>query len=172
MARGIGGDDGPSLWMAIAVLCVWASFKSWAKETTHDVKDTLGIGHNTAGPLQSQTTAEIEAAEKAVKSWTVSWSALPKPKTYYQNIADKLWKEMLSQYNIDEQAMIDACKPLSKGELVAVAKCFGVKEATTIFGLTTWSGHIFQAFDVALEGMFKKNEMAQMKRIWSVTKLW
>jgi hypothetical protein len=171
VARGIGGEDGPSLWMFVAVLCVWPVVKNFMSETKKDVTDTLGIGHNTAGPLQSQTSADIQAAEDTVKSWTVSWSTL-KPKTYYQNIADRLWAEMNSQFNIDEQALIDACKPLSKMELMAVAKCFGVKENTTVFGLTTWSGHIFQAFDIAFDGMFKKNELAQMKKIWSVTKQW
>lgn len=172
MAGGIGGDDGPSLWMAVAVIVCWGAFKSWASEAKKDVSDTLGIGKNTAGPFQDQTSSEIEQIEATVKSWPVTWSALPHPKSYYDSIAAKMWREMTSPVNIDEEQLIAWVKPLSKVELVAVAKCFGVKEATTFFGFTAWTGHIFQAMDVAFDGMFKKNELAQMKKIWSVTKMW
>ena len=57
MARGIGGDDGPTLWMAVAVIVCWGAFKSWFAEAKGDVKDQLGIGKNTAGPFQDQTSS-------------------------------------------------------------------------------------------------------------------
>jgi hypothetical protein len=173
MARGIGGDDGPSIWMAVAVICVWGYVKTQVNSAKKTVVAGLELGQNSAGPLQEQTSADIAESESAVKSWHCTWSALPKPKTYYQNIANKLWTEMRSSFNIDEAAMIAMCKPLTTNELMAVAICFGVKEATTpFFGLTTWTGHIFQAFDVALEGYFKSNDRAAMKKIWAPTKLW
>jgi hypothetical protein len=168
----MGGDDGPTLWMVVAVICVWGVIKAQLKSAKDTVVSGLELGQNSAGPLQAQTSQDIKNAEDAVKSWNVSWSVLPRPKTYYDNIATKLWQEMNSKFNIDEAAMVSWCQPLSKQELMAVAKCFGVKEATTFFGLTTWTGHIFQAFDIALDGMFKTKEMAAMKKIWSVTKLW
>lgn len=171
MAKGILGDDGPSLWMFIAVVLMWGAFKTWFSETKKGVKDTFGIGHNTAGPLQSQSTADIERLENQVKSWHVQWSALTKPKTYYDNIADQLEREMLSPVNIDEEKLIALCRGLNKNELMAVAVCYGVKE-TTFVGLTTSTVHIFGAFDFALSGMFKKAEMAEMKRIWAPTRLW
>lgn len=171
MAKGILGDDGPTLWTFIAVILMWGAFKTWFSETKNSVTSTLGIGKNTAGPLQSQSSSDIELAENTVKGWYVGWASLKLPKTYYQNLADKLWVEMNSGINIDEALLISMCQPLSKNELMAVAKCFGVKEAS-MMGLTTWSGHIFQAFDIAFEGMFKKAELAQMKKIWAVTKLW
>lgn len=171
MARGIGGEDGPTLWMFVAVVLVWGTVSKWLSSAKNTVVEGLEIGKNSAGPLQAETTAEIRTMEDQVASWHCAWSELKKPKTFYQNIADKLWKEIASQFNIDEAAMIAACRGLSKNELMAVAKCFGVREAA-VFGLTTWTGHIFKAFDVALEGMFKKNELAEMHRIWAVTKLW
>lgn len=171
MARGIGGEDGPSLWMFIAVLAVWATVRSALTSAKNSVVDGLGIGQNTAGPLQAETSSEIQTMEDEVKSWPVSWSSLPRPKTYYSNIASKLWNEVKASVNIDEALMVDLCRPLTKNELFAVAKLFGVRESSSL-GFTTWSGHIFKAFDLALAGMFKSSEMAEMKRIWSVTRLW
>ena len=150
---------------------MWGAFKTWLSETKNSVKSTFGIGKNTAGPMQAQTSADIERAENVVKSIPVSWSSLPKSPAYYQSIADKMWNEMNSSVNIDEAALIAACRPLSTGELLAVAKQFGVKENTHL-GLATWSGNIFQAMDIAFEGMFKKTELAQMKKIWAPTKMW
>lgn len=173
MARGVGGDDGPSVWMIVAVICVWGVVKAQLKSAKDTVVSGLELGQNSAGPLQSQTSQDIKNSEDTVKSWHVTWSALPKPKTFYDNLANRLWQEMNSRFNIDESAMIAWCQPLTKVELMAVAKSFGVKEATTpFFGLTTWTGHIFQAFDVALDGMFKTKELAAMKKIWAPTKLW
>lgn len=173
MAKGILGDDGPTLWTFIAVILMWGAFKTWLSETKKDVKDTLGIGSNTAGPLQSESSADIKKMEDQVKAWHVTYSSLPKPPTYYHNIANKLWAEIdvPKVLNVDEAAAIALLKPLSKNELVAVAKQFGVKEDTSL-GLTTWSGHIFRALDRAFTGMFKANDMAQMKAIWAPTKLW
>lgn len=171
MAKGILGDDGPTLWTFIAVILMWGAFKTWFSETKNSVKDGLGIGHNTAGPLQAETTADIERLENQVKSWHVQYSALRRPRTYYQNIADQLEREMLSTVNIDEAKLIALCRPLNPNELVMVAVSYGVKE-TTLLGLTTSSVHIFGAFDAAFAGMFKKNDLAQMKKIWAPTKLW
>jgi hypothetical protein len=171
VAKGILGDDGPSVWTFIAVVLMWGAFKTWFSETSNTVKSTLGIGRNTAGPMQAQTSADIERSENVVKSIPVSWSRLPKSPAYYQSIADKLWKEMNSSINIDEYGLISTCRPLSTIELLAVAKSFGVKENSHL-GLTVWSGNIFQAMDIAFDGMFKKAELAQMKKIWAPTKMW
>jgi hypothetical protein len=173
MARGILGDDGPTLWTFIAVILMWGAFKTWFSETKENVKDTLGIGQNTAGPLQAETSADIKTMEGQVKSWHCDYSKLPNGPTYYSNIANKLWSEIdvPKLINVDEAAAIALLKPLSKNELMAVAKAFGVREDTSL-GLTTWSGHIFRALDRAFTGMFKAGDMAQMKKIWAPTKLW
>jgi hypothetical protein len=170
VARGIGGDDGPSLWMFVAVVVVWGAFRSWMTETKNDVKGALGIGSNTAGPLQAESSSDIKTMEEQVKSWPVTWSALPRAKTYYQNIADKIFKEICA-VNTDEEMILSLCRPLSKNELMAVAKCFGVRELTVI-GLTTASFHIFGGLERAFDGIFKGNERAEIHKIWAVTKLW
>lgn len=171
MARGIGGDDGPSVWMFLCCVLVFGWVKTQLKSAKDSVSDVLELGKNSGGPLQTETTKDISTMEDLVASWPVSWSTLPKAKSHYQNIADKLWAETWSKVNIDEQLMIDLCKPLSKNELYAVAKCFGVRDHNN-GPFTVWTGHIFKAFELALDGAFKGNEMAQMKKIWAVTKLW
>lgn len=171
MARGIGGEDGPSIFMFVACVLIWGKVAGWFEKAQNGVISGLELGQNSAGPLQAETTVEISTMEAEVKSWPVAWSQLPKPKTYYQNIANQLWDESKSKLNIDEARMIALCRPLSKNELMAVAKCFGVRESSML-GLTTWTGHIFKAFDLVFDGMFKKDDLAQMKKIWSVTRLW
>lgn len=172
MARGIGGEDGPSLWMFVAVILVWGSIKSWMTETKDTVKDTLGLGQNSGGPFQNQTSEQIKTMDSEVKGWFVQWSALPKPKSHYQTIANALFAEMCSNVNIDEAKIIATCKPLNRNELVAVAKSFGVRDRNYIFGFTAWTGNIFQLFDIAFDGYYKKEELAELKRIWAPTKLW
>lgn len=172
MARGIGGEDGPSVWMFVAVVVVWGAVRQWFTETKKSVVDKFEIGQNSGGPMQDQSSAEIQTMQSEVDSWHVAYSALPKPKTYYHTIVNVLKAEMSSNINIDEARIISLCRPLSRNELMAVAKIFGVWDRNYIFGLTAWTGNIFQAFDIAFKGMYKDDEMAQLKKIWAVTKLW
>lgn len=172
MARGIGGDDGPSLFMfgACVLGFIWLrdSFTS-AKES---VSSTLELGKNSGGILQPETTEDISTLQKSVDAITVRWTKCPHGKAYYLNIAAKCWTELSANYNTDEAKLFAMLSPLSADELRAVAKTFGVRE-TSVFGLLTLGSYtIFKAFDEALsDGMFG-NDLTKMRKIWAKTGLW
>ena len=182
MARGILGDDGPSLFMFIAVILIWGTIQRWASNAgdklgaaKDSLADKLEIGKNSASIWQEATTADIAKMESKVKAIAVPYSTLPHPPSYYENIANAMWSEMRSTVNIDEWKLVDLCRDLSKYELMAVAKGFGVKEYSSwkTAGLTTaWTGTLFDAMTVAFDGYFKDTERAAMKGVWAKTKMW
>ena len=182
MARGILGDDGPSLFMFIAVILIWGTIQRWASNAgdklgaaKDSLADKLEIGKNSASIWQAQTTAQISQMETMVKSIAVPYSKLPHPPNFYKQTADAMWKEMTSTINIDEWAIVEMVRVFSKDELLAVAKAFGVREVSDWknLGLTTaWTGTIFDAMTIAFDGYFKESERLAMHRIWAKTKMW
>ena len=182
MARGILGDDGPSLFMFIAVILIWGTIQRWVSTAGDNlgaakdsIADKLEIGRNSAGPFQRQTSADIAKMEDKVKRIAVPYSQLKHEPAHYLRIADAMWKEMESFVNVDEWALIGMVRNLSTNELLAVAKQFGVKErANMLVGglMTTWTGTIFDAMDDAFSGYFKPVERKAMHAVWAKTKMW
>ena len=123
MARGLGGDDGPTLWMFIACILIWGKVKGWFDEASDKLSGNL------ANPFQPETTAQIKAKEKHVKTVTYRASHFPPGRKldYYQQLAEAQFDEMQSAVNIDEDKLINMLKPLNADELKAVYKCFGVR---------------------------------------------
>jgi hypothetical protein len=177
MARGLGGDDGPSLWMFVACVLVWGKVAGWFNRTSDKVSSTLELGKNSGGVFQSETTEEIGFYETQVKGWTTAWSTLPQKRKYYQAIAMKIFTHVKDNFgylsNIDEDYLINLCKPLTANELKAVAICFGVKDINNGVGLTSWTGHIIHLWETILEdSVVGGNDLTNMKKIWGKTGLW
>lgn len=168
--------------MFIAVILIWGTIQRWvstAGDKLGSAKDTLAdkleIGKNSASIWQEQTTAQIAKMEETVKAIPVPYSKLPHSPAFYLQTADAMWREMTSQFNIDEWKIVEMVRVLTKDELLAVAKAFGVREVADwkTFGFTTaWTGTIFDAMTVAFDGYFKESERLAMHRIWAKTKMW
>lgn len=171
MARGIGGDDGPSLWMFAACILIYGKLASWGKSAKDELKHVSDEISTTANPIQAQTSDQLAMYKREVDSWAVNWTGLPKPQSHYQNMASKLWAELRKEPNVDEDKIIAMCKPYSAPELKAIAKSFGVKKERT-FGLTVWEGHIFAAFDEVFEDGLFSTERTDLYLVWSKTGLW
>jgi hypothetical protein len=171
MARGIGGEDGPSLWTFLCCILVFFWLRSATAKATKKVEDVLELGKNSGGPLQPETTAQISALEKSVDQIAVSVRKLKYKMPHYQAIADDIWAELTSVFNIDEAKMFDELKPLDANELRAVAKCFGIKEPA-VLGLTTRTLTIFKAFEWKLSDGMMGNYLTQMRKIWAKSGLW
>lgn len=170
MARGIGGDDGPSIWMFAACILIWYKLSDMWKAGKKSVQDELNTNH--ASILQPETTAEISRLEKKVAAITYKPSQLTQPKVYYTNVANTCWKELSANYNTDEEKLFDLLEPMNADELKCVAKEFGVKESTTLFVVTSHTVDIFSAFDLVLtDGLFGK-DLTKMHSIWKKTGLW
>ena len=169
MARGIGGDDGPTIFMFVAVLLIWNKVSSLATKGKDAVNDELAKDH--ADIFQKETTAELTAMHKMVAAIAVPWSQLPKTKGHYQDIADTCWNELSSTLYTSEKKMFDLLTPLKANELKAVAKLFGVRE-TSLLGLTMSSQTIFTAFEVVLGSTFWGDDLARMRKLWAKTGLW
>lgn len=165
MARGLGGEDGPSLWMFVAVVLVWGKIQGWFGEVKADLSGNL------ANPLQDETTDQIRAKEKRVAATQVRLSTLPKSATYYQDLADDLYSEMQSWFNVDEEKLLDICKPLTKDELLAVYKAFGVKD-NKVLGVAQSTGTLIDFFKKCLSDGLTGNDKTNMKAIWKKTGLW
>jgi hypothetical protein len=166
VARGIGGEDGPSLWMFICVILVWGAVKKWFS----DASDKLD--QNYANPFQQETTKQIQAKEKAVKNTTYKASNLRHKLDYYQQVADAQREEFTATFNIDEDKLISMLKDFNKDELLAVYKCFGVQDAT-ILGIATATGNIFDFYNHLLtDSTLGGNDLSAMRAIWKKTGLW
>lgn len=168
MARGIGGDDGPSLWMFIAVILVWGKIQGWFGEA----KDKLN--ENWVNPFQPETNKQVQAKEKAVKNVTYRASQFQHGRKldYYQQIADSQREEFAATFNIDEDKLLDQLKDLNKDELIAVYKCFGVQDATFL-GVATATGTIFDFYNHLLtDTRLGGNDLTAMRNIWKKTGLW
>jgi len=167
MAKGILGDDGPTIWMLIACILFWGKITDWWGSATNKVDDVI---KTTSGVFQSQTSDDLSLMQKQVAAWTVPWSTLPKKKIQYTEIASKLWTEMKA-FSVDEAKIIATCTALSAGELRAVAKEFGVKKERT-FGMTVWEGHIFAAFAEVCEDNIISDDLTQLRTIWKKSGIW
>lgn len=171
MAKGIGGEDGPSLWMFIAVVLVWGKLSQLATKTKNDTAKFLELGKNSGGPFQPETTAEISVMTKFVARIPVTPSRLKHKLPYYKAIADLVWEELKAQFFTNDTRMFEALEPLTLYELRAVAKEFGVRE-TTLFGMTTETVTIFTGFDKVLKNGMLGNDLTRMHKIWAKTGLW
>lgn len=171
MAKGIGGEDGPSLWMFIAVVLVWGKLSQLATKTKNDTAKFLELGKNSGGPFQPETTAEITVMTKFVARIPVTPSRLKHKLPYYKAIADLVWEELKAQFFTNDTRMFEALEPLTVYELRAVAKEFGVRE-TTLFGMTTETVTIFTGFDKVLKNGMLGNDLTRMHKIWAKTGLW
>ena len=169
MARGIGGDDGPSLFMMAACVLIWYKLSDMFKAGKDAVEDELNTNH--AGVFQQETSSDIKRMEKTVSGIAYRSSKLTKPKANYTSIADALWVELKAKFNTDEGKMFDLLTPLNADELKCVAKEFGVRE-TNFLGFTTATVTLFNAFDQVLtDGLFSK-DLTSMHSIWKKTGLW
>lgn len=172
MAKGIGGEDGPSIWTFLCVILVWKWFTSEAAKLEKKVEGVLHIGVNDAGPLQKQTTSQIANMEKKVARIPLIPAKLKFDPSHYAEIADMLWSEMNSTFYTDKNRIFEALEPLTVYELNAVAKKFGVRE-TSVLGLLTMSTYtIFTAFDGTFSDGLVVKDLTRMKRIWAKTGLW
>lgn len=169
MARGIGGDDGPSVFMFAACVLIFFKLSDWAKAGKDAVSAELDTNH--ASPFQSQTTSEIKKMEKYVAGITYRSSNLKKPAATYVSIANQCWKELSADWYVSDRKLFDLLDPLNADELKAVAKAFGVKESTAL-GITSGTYTIFTAFDEVLEDGYVFKDLAKMHLIWKKTGLW
>lgn len=173
-ARGFQGDTLTTVFMLAAGVLVWNKLSN----TVDKVGKNLEFGQNSGGIFQNETTEEINVYESEVKNWSANWATLGAAgKTKCTNIANKLYVEVKNNFgyssNIDEDYMINLCKPLNANELRAVAILFGVKDINNFAGLTSWSGHIFHLFDTVLtDTMFGGNDLTNMKTVWAKSGLW
>jgi hypothetical protein len=167
MARGLGGDDGPSLFMFIAVILIWGSIKDWFSRASDKVEDTLG--GNLPNPLQAETKKQIQDKEKRVAATQnkVRYSTLPHPVSYYQQIADDFFEEMGSWFNVDKTRMLARCKMLSADELKAVYVAFDVRD-NNLLGVAQSTGTLLDWFGKLYSG----DQKAEMKKVWAKTGLW
>jgi hypothetical protein len=168
-SRGIGGDDGPTLWMFIACILIWGKIQGWFNAASDKLSGNL------ANPLQPETTAQIKAKEAQVKKITYRSSNLTQKLDHYQQIADAQYKELESYLNVDEDRLIAMLKPLNKDELIAVYKCFGVRDSTSTTGglLATGTGNIFDFYnEILTDSTFGGQDLTDMRKIWLKTGLW
>lgn len=167
MARGIGGDDGPTLWMFIACILIWGKIQGWFGSVSSSLSGNL------ANPFQPETTADIKRKEKQVTSITYRSSKLTKPVAYYQDVASAQYNELCSTWNIDEDKLLDMLKGFNVDELKAVAKNFGVKDANVLGLVAGWTGNIFDWYDHLLKDTaIGGNDLTAMRAIWKPTGLW
>lgn len=166
MARGLGGDDGPSVWMFLACILIWGKVQGWFNSVKEDLSGNL------ANPFQAETTADIRKMEKKIKNTPFSSSALRKPRTHYEEIADAQHKEMTSSFNIDEDRLYQMLELLNVDELKAVYVSFGARDSTAL-GITAWTGDIFKWYQHLLtDSTFGGNDLSDMRALWKKTGLW
>lgn len=171
MARGILGDDGPSLWIFISVILIWAWIQKTTDKVVKGVKSGFEIGENSAGPLQPETTKDIANLQAFVDAIPITSSRLKYPISHYQSIADDCWTELISPINIDEAKLFGMFQHLTVYELRAVAKKFGLKEPAFL-GLTVKTLTIFKAFEWKLSDGVFGNDLSKMRTIWAKSGLW
>ena len=165
MARGIGGDDGPTLWMFVACILIWGKIQGWFGSLSDSVSGNL------ANPIQNETTAQIRAKEKAVKAVTYRSSALKgHPLSFYQQIADAQYDELLSWFNVDEDKLINMLKGLNKDELKAVYKCFGARD-NKVLGVAQSTLTLMEFYSAIFEDGWAGNDLTNMRKIWAGTGL-
>lgn len=172
MAKGIGGEDGPSLWTFLCVILVWKWFTSEASKLEKKVEGVFHVGVNDAGPLQKQTTAQISNMKRKVDLIPVVVGKLRQPPHYYTEVADSIWDQMNATFFTNKDEIFRLLEPLNVNELNAVAKGFGVRE-TTVFGLLTLSTYtIFTAMDGTFSDGVVVKDLTRMRKIWAKTGLW
>jgi hypothetical protein len=170
MARGLGGDDGPSLWMFVAVVLVWGTIRSWFQAAKNNLDDVVST--NYANPVQGETTKDIKVYESAVKRVAVPWSSLPRQKDYYQRLAISHRQLMDTGGNMDEDALFAQVARLSANELKALYYCFGVADRSNGL-MAIWTGDLFVWYEKGLDDWgIKPTELQRMRSIWAKTKLW
>ena len=172
MARGIGGDDGPTLFMAGACILGFIWIRDSLGKAGDTLSDKLEIGKNSGGILQAETTRDIARMEKQASGLVIRWSNCKKGRGYYASVADDIWDECKANYSTDEAKMFDLLSPLNVDELKAVAQSFGVRETTLLGVLTLGSYDIIKALKAALSDGFIFDDETKMRKIWAKTGLW
>lgn len=174
MARGLGGDDGPTLFMFLACILIWG----WIQQKAKAVKDSVNevLDTNYANPIQKETTDDIKMMKAAVAAIPVPWSKLGKgAKNKFKQLAMKHRQTMDTQWNMDEAALFSQVENLSADQLKALAYCFDVQDRTNGV-MSIWSGDIFLWYERALDDVSlpfqDETELARMRRIWAKTGLW
>lgn len=166
MARGIGGDDGPTLWMFVACILIWGKVQGWFSAAGD------ALGGNLANPLQDETTDQIRAKEKRVKDVKYKPTNLPKVLGFYEQIADDQYSEMLNWFNVDEDKLINQVKSLNKDELTAVYKSFGVRD-NKVLGVAQSTMNLLEFYQKLLtDSTFGGDDLTTMRKIWAKTGLW
>lgn len=175
MARGIGGDDGPSIFMFAACILIFGQLKSWFNKAGDKANELAN--KNYANPFQQETTSEIDMMTKNAKKISVNWKALPPAKniTYFQRLALSHKQVMDTQGNMDEDKLFSQVEKLTANELRALAYCFGVQDRTNGL-ISIWTGDIFMWYDKGLDDITLYpgyiTELARMRAIWAKTGLW
>lgn len=174
MARGMGGDDGPSIWMFFACVLVWGKVQGWFNSAKTGVQEVLDT--NYANPVQEETTSDIKLMQDAVKRIAVPWSTLGANAVQrFKGLAMKHRQLMDTQWNMDEDALFAQVENLKPAELKALAKSFDVPDRTNGV-ITIWTGHIFRWYEKALDDVTlypgHVTELARMRKIWSKSGLW
>lgn len=172
MARGIGGDDGPSIFMFGACVLGFIWVRDNLKSAGDSVSKKLELGQNSGGILQDETTRDIARMEKSAATIPVRWTNCKRPRAFYQSVADDIWTECKANYYVDTDKMFELVEPLNADELKAVAKYFGVRETTFLGVLTLGSYDIVKAMKAALSDGFLAQNETRMRQIWSKTGLW
>lgn len=178
-SRGIQGDTMTMLAFGAAAVLLWNKVSSAADRAATKVGGVLEIGKNSGGIFQKESTDEINQYEAEVKTWHYNPQGFPKGRTiaYYRTIANKIYVEVKNNLgytsNIDEDYLINLCKPLNANELRALAVCFGVKDFNNAFGMTSFTGHLFHLFDELLtDSPLGGQDLSKMKTIWAKTGIW
>lgn len=167
------------LFCGFGFMLIWNKFSGAANKGLDKAKTVFEIGQNSGGVFQQETTEEINQYEGEVKLWHYNPQGFPKGRSiaFYKAIATKIYVHVKNNFgyasNIDEDYLLNLCKPLTANELRAVAVSFGVKDINNAAGMTSWTGHIFHLFDSILTDTFAGgNDMTAMKTIWAKTGLW
>jgi hypothetical protein len=174
MARGFQGDTLSTVLMIGAGVLVWQKMS----KTVDKVGERLGVGVNSAGVFQSETTDEINAYQKEVDAWSCNWAALgPNGKSKAKTLANKIFVALRDGFgaleNVDEDKLFALLRPLSANELRAVAISFGVPDKNNLLGLTLFTGHIFRWFEEVLhDNYLQGHDLTEMRKIWAKTGLW
>lgn len=173
MARGIGGDDGPSLWMFLACILIWGKIQGWfnsVKKGVEDIADT-----NYANPMQEESTSDIKLMKDNVSRIAVPWSRLGKnARSRFNTLAMKHRQLMDTGGNMDEAALYAQVESLTADQLRALAYCFGVQDRTNGL-ISIWTGDIFRWYEKALDDVHwfgSETELDKMRKIWAKTGLW
>lgn len=98
---------------------------------------------------------------------------LPKPITYYENLADRQAQAMFDIGNSFTDSDEKTLSSLSSEELKQLFKSFGIRDHKN-FGITTFTGNLFDWYEHELYrlSLGGKSQYERFKEIWKKSNLW